>query len=271
MVYVFTGLFFSIALLYAAMVIFLYRMQRHLIYHPQKPILPPAQYGLGEFSEHFIKTPDNETLQLWYREAYEGFPTIVYFHGNATNMSTRAAIYKSLSQLGFGVLALSYRGYGKSTGAPSETGLYNDARTALAFLLQQKHIPLWRVIVYGESLGTGVAVQIATEFDIASLILQAPYTSVAARAAEIYYYAPVNWLIKDSYNSLAKIAHIKGPLLLFHGEKDATIPIAHAKTLFDAAICVKEAVFFPAVGHNDFDSSVISEHVLNFTRTQNIL
>lgn len=271
MVSVFAGIFVVIASAYAALVFVLYRMQRHLIYHPLKPILSPAEYGLTGFTEHNAKTPDNETIQLWYAQAASDFPTIIYFHGNATNMGTRASIYQSLSALGFGVLAVSYRGYGKSSGSPSENGLYNDARSAIGFLLQQQHIPLQRVIVYGESLGTGVAVQMATEFDIAALILQAPYTSVAARAAEIYYYAPVNWLIKDSYNSLAKIANIKAPLLLFHGEKDATIPIAHARTLFDAAMVAKHAVFFEQVGHNDFDSSVISEHVLDFARTFNLL
>jgi fermentation-respiration switch protein FrsA (DUF1100 family) len=268
---VFAGIFIVVTIAYSALVFFLYGFQRHLIYHPQKPIQPPAEYGLSSFAEDFIKSPDNETLQLWYREATDGFPTVIYFHGNATNMGTRAAIFKSLSALGFGVLALSYRGYGKSSGSPSETGLYNDARSSIAYLLQQKHIPLHRIIIYGESLGTGVAVQMTTEFDIAALVLQAPYTSVAARAAEIYYYAPVNWLIKDSFNSLAKITSIRAPLLLFHGAKDDTIPIAHAKTLFDAAIVAKQSVFFDHIGHNDFDSSVISEHVLNFSRAHNIL
>jgi len=242
-----------------------------MIYHPDKNINPLAEYKLEGFSEYRATTPDNESIQLWYRDAKPGFSTITYFHGNAYHMGSRVNIYAALAARGFGVLGVSYRGYGTSTGTPSEPGLYNDARTAIRFLMQQKHIPLNRIIVFGESLGTGVAVQMATEFDVAALLLQAPYTSVAARAAEIYYFVPVTLMIKDSYNSLAKIKRVKAPLLMFHGEKDEVIPIAHAKTLFDAANQPKQAIFFPGNGHNDFDTAVISEHVLNFIQKHQLI
>ncbi len=271
MLNVFIGVIILLVIAYAAMIAMLYSRQRTLIYHPLKPILAPEAYGLTTFTEYRATTPDNESIQLWHHAASPGFPTIVHYHGNATNMGTRTHIYSALAARGFGVLAVGYRGYGSSTGTPSETGLYNDARTGLSFAMQQLHIPIRNIVIYGESLGTGVAVQIATEFDIAALILQSPYTSVAARAAEIYYYAPVMFLIKDSYNSLSKIAHVRAPLLLFHGHKDATIPLAHAKTLFDTATTQKQAVYFAEIGHNDFDTTVISEHVLNFCRTHNLI
>jgi pimeloyl-ACP methyl ester carboxylesterase len=256
---------------YVALVVLLYRFQRRLIYHPDKRIGSPAQHGLDGFTQHMVRTPDSETIQLWHRAAGEGMPTVVYFHGNAANIGTRAPLLQSLAERGFGVLGVSYRGYGGSTGSPSETGLYNDARAAISFLLQQQHLPVRHIILFGESLGTGVAVQMATEYDVGALVLQAPYTSVAARAAEIHYYIPVQWLIKDVYDSLGKIQQIRAPLLVFHGELDTTIPMAHGRALFEAAYVPKHSVFFNHVGHNDFDSSVISEHVLAFSRTHNML
>ena len=268
MIYFTKLLFFAAIAIYVVCIALLYFMQRQLIYHPMRSNLLPYQYGLEGFDEYFTKTSDNESIQLWYHPAQPGFPTIIYFHGNAGTLGDRTMIFSNLSKRGFGVLGVSYRGYGKSSGSPSEAGLYNDARAAIAFALQ--HAPINKIVLYGESLGTGVAVQMATEYPIAALILQAPYTSVAARAAEIYYYAPVNWLIKDSYNSLSKIAKVKAPFLLFHGENDLVIPIKHAKTLFAAAPEPKESVFFPGLGHNNFDTSTISEHVLTFCRLHNL-
>lgn len=271
MLHLVLALLLLLAISYMAILVLLYTHQRRLIYLPEKSIRPPEAYGLSGFAELRADTPDHESIQLWYRPAMDGFPTISYFHGNASNLGGRAGLFAALAAKGFGVLAVSYRGYGSSSGSPSETGLYHDARTAIAFLTQQQHIPLSNILLYGESLGTGVAVQMATEFDVAALILQAPYTSVAARAAEIYYYVPVRLLIKDSYNSLAKIARVKAPLLLFHGHLDQTIPIAHAKTLFATAASKKEAVYFSGNAHNDFDSAVISEHVLRFCRIHNLI
>lgn len=251
---------------YAMLVGFLYFFQRHLMYFPDKNIESPGYYGLADFSETFITTPDHVAIQLWYHAARPGFPTIIYYHGNAYNMGSRAGIYGALAGKGFGVLAVSYRGYGKSGGYPSERGLYNDARAAIDFLTDQQHIPLSRIVLYGESLGTGVAVQMASEYKVAALILQAPYTSVVQRASEIYRYVPVRLMIEDHYDSLSKIGSVKIPLLLFHGEKDTVIPIIQGQTLFAAANTPKQAFFFPQFSHNDFDSAILSAHVLNSPR-----
>lgn len=256
---------------YLAVVGYLYAYQRRLIYHPDTAIDKPEHYGLEGFTEQFVDTPDHVRLQLWYRPAATGYPTVLYLHGNASNLGGRAGIYAALAQQGFGVLALSYRGYGKSGGEPTEAGLYTDARMAMAFLTEHEHIPLHRIILFGESLGTGVAVQMATEYATGALVLEAAYTSVAARAAEIYFYVPVNLLIHDKFYSLKKIGRIKAPLLLFHGELDQTIPIAHGKALFDAAPEPKQAIFFPYIGHNDFDSAEISAHVLVFARQYHLI
>ncbi len=264
------SLLLAVLAVYLALVGYLFVRQRTLLYYPDTNIESPQQYGLAGFAEHFVPS-DGETIQLWYRQPLKGFPIIVYFHGNASHLGNRAGIYTALADKGFGVLAVSYRGYGKSTGTPSEEGFYYDARAALRFLTQEKNIPISRVLLFGESLGSGVAVQMAVEYPVAGLILQAPFTSVVTRAAELYFYIPVRLLLQDKFDSLSKIGKVKAPLLLFHGELDTVIPVNHGKTLFEAANQPKQAFFFPHVAHNDFDSSLISAHVLDFAKQYQLI
>ncbi|MDE3015806.1 MAG: alpha/beta hydrolase [Pseudomonadota bacterium] len=248
----------------------LYLFQRRLIYHPDKIIAAPKQYGLAGFSEHTATASDGVPIQLWHRPAAGGFPTIVYYHGNAFHMGNRAGIYAALADKGFGVLAVGYRGYGKSGGRPSEQGLYRDARAAIAFL-NDKNIPPQRLLLFGESLGSGIAVQMAGEYDIGGLILEAPYTSITARAAEIYRFIPVRLMLRDRFDSLKKIGKVRAPLLLFHGERDDTIPVAHGRAILAAAISPKHGIFFPEGGHSDFDNAVISAHVSDFARKHGLI
>lgn len=253
---------------YLMILVAMFVFQRNLMYLPGKEINAPQIYGLGGFSDVSIKSADGILLQLWVRPAAIHFPTIIYFHGNAANLANRAGIYAALANKGFGVIALSYRGYGKSAGSPSEQGIYDDARAAIAYATQQKNIPLSQIILYGESLGSGVAVQMANEYPVAAVVLQSPYTSVATRAAEIYSFLPVQWLIKDRFDSIDKIASIKAPLLVFHGERDRTIPVAHGRAIFEKAAVPKQAYYFPDVDHMDFDPGVLAGHVLDFYLAQ---
>lgn len=263
---------FTVALtLYVGLVAFMAIFQRQLLYLPDKQIGTPEQYGLSGFAESFIKTIDGISLQAWYNPAKNNMPSIVYFHGNASHMGNRAGIYSALAGKGFGVLAISYRGYGKSEGKPNEQGLYIDGRTAISFLTENKKIPLSNIIIYGESLGTGVSVQMAKEHSVGAVILQAPYTSVTGRAAEIYFFIPVKFIMFDHFDSLSKISQIKSPLLILHGEQDVTIPIRHGKTMLEAANSPKEAVFFHDVGHNNFDSTAIAINVLEFAKKNGVL
>lgn len=266
-----TYLLVSIVIIYAAFAGSMYVFQRNLMYMPDTKIEKPEHYGLIGFEDIRLRTSDGISVQAWYAEAAPGFPTICYYHGNASHIGNRAGKFAAFVDKGFGVLALSYRGYGKSEGSPFEDGLYNDARAALQYLTETKRIPYNQIILFGESLGTGVAVQMASEHNVAALVLEAPYTSVVNRAAEIYYYVPVRLLIKDHYDSIGKIARVKAPVLIFHGDLDQTIPVAHGKALLDAAPGTKRAYFFPQVAHNDFDSRLLSEHVLAFAKEHRIL
>jgi fermentation-respiration switch protein FrsA (DUF1100 family) len=260
----------NLLIAYVLLIVLMYALQRMLLFHPDKNLEAPQAYGLSDFEEVFITSADGLKLQLWYRAANPGFPTIAYFHGNAHNISGRAAIYEALAAGGFGVAALSYRGYGKSEGSPTEQGLYTDARAVMAFL-KEKNITPERTALYGESLGTGVAVHIATEYPISMLVLQAPYISVEDRASELYSFVPVKLMIKDKFRSIDKIKNVKAPLVLFHGERDNVIPAKHGRAIFEAANDPKQAFFFPTTNHNDFDSGLISAHVLDFAKKHNLI
>jgi fermentation-respiration switch protein FrsA (DUF1100 family) len=256
--------------IYCLLVLLLCLFQRRVMYQPTNDIQSPEQYGLSGFTDIRATASDGVKVQLWYRPANPGFPTIIYYHGNAWHLGNRAPILGALAGKGFGVLGLGYRGFGKSEGSPSEQGIYQDARAAIGFLKEQS-IPVSQIMLFGESLGTGVAIQMATEYDVAGLILQAPYKSVAGRAAEIYFYVPVKWLIRDKFHSIDKIAKVKAPLLLFHGEIDPTIPIRHGRAIFEAATSPKRGFFLPGVAHNDFDSGMISAQVLDFAKEHRLV
>lgn len=258
-----------IVVTYVSLMALMYGFQRKLMYLPDTNIASPEQYGLKGFSEHMIASADGTQIQIWFRKAEPTFPTILYFHGNASHLGDRAGIFSALASKGFGIVALSYRGYGKSAGSPSEEGLYEDARAAIEFL--KTHASLGQIMLYGESLGTGIAVQMATEYDVAALALQAPYTSVAGRAAEMYFFLPVHLLIKDRFDSIHKIGKVKAPVLIFHGQNDAVIPVSHGKTLLEAANSPKQAFFMPGVEHNNFDSQIISEHVVDFAKRHQLI
>lgn len=273
-------IFIIVALImYIAIVLAMAVFQRNLLYLPDKIIETPQQYGLSGFDELFIKSKNElvdfatpsitqETIQLWYKPSQNLMPTIIYFHGNASHIGNRSGILSALSNKGLGVLAVSYRGYGKSTGNPSEQGLYTDARSAINFLVKEKNIALSDIIIYGESLGSGVAIQMASEMSFGGLILQAPYTSITNRAAEIYWFLPVKLILRDNFDSINKIEKIQSPLLIFHGELDTTIPVSHGKAIFNAAPQLKKIIYFPDVEHNNFDSEVIADDVLRFVENK---
>lgn len=260
-----------VAFAYSMVCLFMWLMQRSLMYMPNTAIEPPQAYGLTGFEEVAVTTKDNQTVYLWHSAAMEGFPTVVHFHGNAGNLSHRRQMFMLMQQAGFGVLALDYRGFGKSSGSPTEEGLYLDARATLHYATQSLKLPERALVLYGESLGTGVAVQMATECDCAALVLQSPYTSVEQVAQETYPWLPVSLLIKDRYNSLAKVAQVHEPVLLMHGDHDTVIDIAHGKALFAALGEPKHAVYFPGKGHNDLDMRSMVNALRDFSSQRGLI
>ena len=233
------------------------------MYYPLVEELSPDVVGLAEMQKITLNTADNVEITAWqYQPSNNSQPTILYLHGNADNISHeyRTKRFRAFIDAGYGVLAVSWRGYGDSEGSPSEEGLYADARSAINHLTENSKTELNKIILFGESLGSGVAVQMATEYAVLGLLLDSPYTSTVNRAAEIYPWLPVGLLMNDKYESHKKIKNIHPmKMVIFHGEKDAVIPIHHGRQLFGLANEPKIGKFYDGLGHVDVSASEIVE------------
>lgn len=251
--------------LYLMFVAFLTVMQRQMMYFPPSGQPDPAAYGIDGLSAVTVETADGLRLTHWYRppQSPEG-PVVALFHGNAGHIGDRVGKFQALFRAGFGVFLVEYRGYGGNPGSPSETGLTEDARSALDWLAEQG-VSSARTFVYGESLGTAPAIRMAAAQarealggtngasggPYAGLILEAPFTAIADVAQHHYWYAPVRWLIYDAWEVAEDIGDIATPLLVIHGEQDRTVPFRYGQRLFDLAAEPKEALFLANASHND--------------------
>lgn len=253
---------------YGAVMLAIVLLQRHMMYHPNRHIGTPQQYGLLGVSNVVLTAADATTLHAWVHTAREGAPTIVYFHGNAGNLGDRCAKFSAFTDNGFGLVAISYRGFGESAGAPHEQGIYADARAAIDYCLSELHLRPNQLIYFGESLGSGVAVQMASERPPALMMLEAAYTSVETRSAEMFpYLLCVRRLVHDKYDSLRKISGVHAPLVMIHGTLDSTIPLHHGKALFAAANEPKSLVIYPEVHHTDYTNEQILAPLLQAAGT----
>jgi hypothetical protein len=232
---------------YLAVIAGLFATQRRLLYFPDTTLLAPQRYGLENAREVSLEADDGVSLTAWLLAPRSGMPVIVYFHGNAANLGNRAERFALLGGAGYGLLAPSYRGYGGSEGSPSEDGLYRDGRAALERAMRE--FPGAKIVLYGESLGTGVATRMATEYDVAAVILEAPYTSLAARAQEIYWWLPARLLVLDRFDNAGNIGKIGAPVAILHGERDDVVPVRHGRALLEMANAPKTGVFLPGQGH----------------------
>ena len=236
---------------YGGLLTLMYVFQRTLLYFPDPVHRLPAQSGLPKAQEVTFQSDDGERLLAWYVPARDGKKLVLYFQGNAGGLDLRAERFTWLTDDGTGLLALCYRGYGGSTGKPTEDGLIRDARAAYQFA--SAHVPASRIVLFGESLGTAVAIALAAERPASGLILDAPFTSAVDVAAAAYPFAPVRWLMKDTFRSDQRIARVSAPLLVMHGEQDRIIPIAYAERLFELAHDPKRLVRFARGGHVNLD------------------
>jgi fermentation-respiration switch protein FrsA (DUF1100 family) len=236
---------------YGAIVTLAYFAQRSLMYFPDRARTSPAQAGFPQAEEITIDTPDGEKLVAWYVPATGGKPLFLYFHGNGGALVDRVGRFRGLIADGNGLLAISYRGYGGSSGKPDEQGLLTDAAAAYAFAAAR--YPMSRIAVFGESLGTGVAIWLAATSPVSLVLLQAPYTSIAEVGAAAYPFLPVRLLIKDSYRSDERVGRVTAPVLVLHGERDRVVPIGYGERLYALIRAPKRFVRFPEGGHVDLD------------------
>ena len=230
----------------------LFLLQRSFLFPiPQVARTTPAAAGFPAVEEHLLTTEDGEKVIVWHRPARPGHPVILYFHGNGDYLASFFGRFRDVIADGTGVVALSYRGYAGSSGQPSEQGLLRDAAAAYAFTAARYSAD--RIVAWGFSLGTGVAVALAAEQPVGRLILEAPYTSIADVAASAFPIFPVRRVLKDPFHSDQRIARVKAPLLIMHGAHDPTIPVVFGERLFALANEPKQFVRFPEGGHNDLD------------------
>jgi hypothetical protein len=200
--------------------------------------------------EIFIPAADDIRLQAYYLARPDSPTLLILFHGNAGNISYRLEDILRLQKCGAGVLAVSYRGYGKSSGTPSEQGLYADGAAALAYAVQDLGYDLDRIIILGRSIGTTVAVHTAMDQDIAGLILVTPLTS-AKEHAKAHGMGLLAFLAGDAFDNFSKITRIRSPLLVIHGTRDEILPFAMGKAIFDRATTRKQFVVIENGGHNN--------------------
>ncbi|GLR96000.1 fermentation-respiration switch protein FrsA (DUF1100 family) [Bradyrhizobium liaoningense] len=238
---------------YLAGLLVLYVRQRELLF-PIPPVgrTAPDAAGLPEAEEHILTTSDGEKVIVWHVPAKPGRSVILYFHGNGDFLAGRVSSFKAMTADGTGLVALSYRGYAGSSGTPSEEGLLRDAAAVYAFTTARYAAE--RIVVWGFSLGTGVAVAIASEHPVAKLILAAPYTSTVDVAASQFRFIPVRLLMRDQFRSDERIARVTVPLLVMHGTNDLAISIMFGERLFALAREPKQFVRFAGGGHDNLDA-----------------
>jgi uncharacterized protein len=240
----------GVAAAYGAIALVAYLGQRKLMYFPDRAHTLPVQVGLAGVEERAIQAPDGARVVAWYGRAQPGRPTLLYFHGNGGSLAARTPRIARFMDEGWGVYMMTYRGYGGSTGSPSEAANIADARLAYAALVQEG-VPPQSIVAYGESLGSGIAVRIAAELPVAGVILDAPYTSIVDVAAQAYPFLPVRLLLIDRYETTRYIGSIKAPLLILHGQHDGVVPVSMGRELARLAPEPKRLVVFPNGRHSD--------------------
>jgi uncharacterized protein len=204
--------------------------QRSFLYHPAPEWQAPADHGLAGAERIELAAADGTRLLGWWlAPRRDDKPVFLYFHGNANGLSRRATRFGYMAQDGSGVLALSYRGYGGSGGAPSEAAIRADARVIHAELARRVNPA--RIVLFGESLGTGVALRLATEVQAKGVILDSPYLSVMERARANYPWLPVSLLLADQFRSDLFIRQVEEPIFIFHGTADRVIPVEDSEKL----------------------------------------
>lgn len=242
----------TLGLAYGGVAALLFFSQEKLLYYPQlgrEMHATPRDHGLA-YEPLTLLTPDGERLDAWFVPKEQAWASVLILHGNAGNISYCLDTVAMFHRLGYSVLIFDYRGYGRSTGQPSEAGLYRDAQTAWEYLARQHAIPPERIILFGESLGGAVAAWLAAREHPGALVLSSAFISVPELAADLYPWLPARWLARLRYDTRAALAEVSCPVLVAHSPDDEIVPYRHGQALFAAA--AEPKVFLSlAGGHND--------------------
>ena len=232
--------FLILLIIYISVVVFLFFYQRKLLYHPtENNYLDETQLN-HKIEKTYIQS--NDKLVSWYFKKNSKFKTILFFHGNAGKLDNRVYKLNELSKLDLNYLIVAYRGFSGNTGKPTESGLYEDANFAKIWL-NKNGVKDKDIIIYGESLGTAVAVDLGSRFKFSGIILESPFTSMLELAQKYYPIFPVKLILKDKYESRKKVNDIKSPVLVMHGKKDKIVPFYMGEQMFETLSTLKYSYF----------------------------
>lgn len=235
---------------YAGLCLVLFLYQGRLVYFPgPPPTTTPAALGLKHRELHLV-TSDGVRIHAWFLPAPAARGALVFCHGNAGNIEHRLHAARAFLDMGLSVLLFDYRGYGASEGHPTEAGTYLDAEAAYAALLEEPGVTPTRIVIYGESLGAGVALELARRREVAAVVTEAAFTSLPDLGSRLYPWLPVRLLSRFRYHNLSKVASLDAPLLVIHSPDDDIVPYAHGQRLFAAAAEPKQFLETEG-GHND--------------------
>jgi len=242
----------ALAIAYGAVLALVFLFQSRMVYYPEigrDITVTPNSYGLA-FETVDIRTGDGETLHAWWVPAADARGTVLFFHGNAGNISHRLDYLQMFHRLRYSTLIVDYRGYGRSTGSPSEEGTYRDAEAAWDYLRGAREVRAQHLVLAGESLGGAVATWLAARVGPRAVLLFSTFTSATDLGAGIYWFLPVRLISRLGYDNLAHLKRISSPVFIAHSREDDIVPYAHGRRLFDAASEPK-AFLEMRGGHND--------------------
>lgn len=260
--------FLGLGVGYLLMVLLVAINQRSMIYHPGSTRTRPEDADVPEMVPVPIRSADGWIATSWYAPPKNpSRATIVIFHGNGGTLADRAFKARLFLDAGYGVFLAEYRGYGGNAGSPSEKGLYADADAAMRWLTGQG-VPLRRLVLYGESLGAGVAMEMAIRYAVSALVLECPFTSVPDLAPGYVLPPLAQLLVVDRYENLVKAPGLRMPLLVIHGEQDPLVPVVMGHAVLNAAGAEKEGVFLPQGAHNDLWDYGAGKRALDFLARQ---
>ena len=252
----------------AALLVLIWTMQRRLMYFPTAGVPTPEEIGLADVEPVTFETTDGLTLSGWFVASSGPSPrvTVLVFNGNAGNRAHRGPLAAAFHRHGLQVLLVDYRGYGGNPGSPTEKGLAADSRAARAYLAGRPDVDASRIVYFGESLGTAVAVDLAVEHPPAALVLRSPFTSMADVGRHHYPFLPVRLLLRDRFAAIDQIQQIRVPLLVIAGGRDRIVPIDNSRRLYDAAVAPKTLLVVPDADHNDHELLAGEEMVRTIVR-----
>ena len=228
-------------------------IENHLIYFPPRypEGFPPAQTFERDGEEVWLLTEDGVRIDAFYRSNPASKQVLLWFHGNAENIGYDLDHLRALAKIGVNILAVDYRGYGKSEGKPDEAGVYRDANAAYDYLINQRHFRAQEIVIYGHSLGGAVAVNLASRRPCGRLIVQSSFTNARAMARRMLVIPLLEYVAKSRFDSLQKIREVHAPILVVHGTRDEVVPFRMGQQLFRAAPEPKRFYPIEGAGHNN--------------------